>query len=67
MKGEGDILKIYFSDDTVEEVKLTAQLFSRVIILEAKNEKETAPLGEEYIEISRPFVNQLIAILDTDS
>ena len=38
MKGEGDILEINFSDDTVEEVRPTAQLFSRVIILEAKNE-----------------------------
>ena len=65
MKG-GDFLEIKFSDDTLEEVKLTAQLFSRVINLEAKGEKEIAPPGEEYIEVSWPIINQPIAILDTD-
>ena len=65
MKG-GDFLEIEFSDDTLEEVKLTAQLFSRVINLEAKGEKEVAPPGEENIEVSWPIINQPIAILDTD-
>ena len=65
MKG-GDFLEIEFSDDTLEEVKLTAQLFSRVINPEAKGEKEIAPPGEENIEVSWPIITQPIAILDTD-
>ena len=40
MKG-GDFLEIEFSDDTLEEVKLTAQLFSRVMNPEAKGGKKT--------------------------
>ena len=51
MKG-GDFLEIEFSDDTLEEVKLTAQLSCRVINLEAEGEKEIAPPGEENIEAS---------------
>ena len=65
MKG-GDFLEIEFSDDTLEEVKLTAQLFSRVINLDATDEKEIALPGEEYIDVSWPIINQPIAILDTD-
>ena len=65
MKG-GDFLEIEFSDDTLEEVKLNAQLFSRVMNLEAKGGKEIAPRGEENIEVSWPIINQPIAILDTD-
>ena len=57
MKG-GDFLEIEFSDDTLEEVKLTAQLFSRVMNLEAK--------GGKKIEVSWPIITQPIAILDTD-
>ena len=49
MKG-GDILEIEFSDDTLEEAKLTAQLFSRVINLEAKGGKELAPPGEKTLK-----------------
>ena len=65
MKG-GDFLEIEFSDDTLEEVKLTAQLFNRVITLEVKGGKEIAPRGEENIEVSWPITTQPIAILDTD-
>ena len=60
------ILEIEFSDGTFEEVKLTAQLFSRVINLEAKGKKEFAYPGEENIQVSWPIINQPIAILDTD-
>ena len=65
MKG-GDFLEIEFSDDTLEEVKLTAQLFSRVMTLEVKGGKEIGPPGEENIEVSWPITTQPIAILDTD-
>ena len=65
MKG-GDFLEIEFSDDTLEEVKLTAQLSCQVINLEAIGENEIAPPGEENIEVSWPIFNQPIAILDTD-
>ena len=65
MKG-GDFLEIEFSDDTLEEVKLTAQLFSRVMTLEVKGGKEIAPPGEENIEVSWPIITQPIAILDID-
>ena len=46
MKG-ADCLEIEFSDDTLEEVKLTAQLSCRVINLEAIGEKKFAPPAEE--------------------
>ncbi|MDC0191264.1 hypothetical protein OAJ77_08570 [Rhodospirillales bacterium] len=59
-------MEIKFSEDTLVEVKLTAQLFSRVMNLEAKGEKEIALPGEEYIEVSWPIINQPIAVLDTD-
>ena len=59
-------MEIEFSDDTLEEVKLTAQLFSRVITLHAKDGKEIAPPGEENIEVSWPIITQPIAILDTE-
>ena len=65
MKGD-DFLEIEFSDDTLEEVKLTAQLFSQVMNLDAKGEKEIAPPGEENIAVSWPIITQPIAILDTD-
>ncbi len=65
MKG-GYFLEIEFSDDTLEEVKLTAQLFSQVMNLDAKGEKEIAPPAEEDIEVSWPIITQPIAILDTD-
>ena len=63
---EGVSLEIEFSDDTLEEIKLTAQLFSRVMNLEAKGGKELAPPAEEKIEVSWPIITQPIAILDTD-
>ena len=59
-------MEIQFSDDTLEEVKLTAQLFSRVMALQAKDGKEIAPPGEENIAVSWPIINQPIAIQDTD-
>ena len=65
MKG-GDFLEIEFSDDTLKEVKLTAQLFSQVMNLDAKGEKEIAPPGEENIAVSWPIITQPIAILDID-
>ena len=65
MKG-GDFLEIEFSDDTLEEVKLTAQLFSQVMNLDTKGEKAIAPPGEENIAVSWPIITQPIAILDTD-
>ena len=65
MKG-GDFLEIEFSDDNLEEVKLAAQLFSRVMNLEAKGGKKFAPPAEEKIEVSWPIITQPIAILDTD-
>lgn len=65
MKG-GDFLEIEFSDDTLEEVKLTAQLSCRVMNLEAIGEKEITPPAEEHIEVSWPIITQPIAILDTD-
>ena len=48
MKG-GDFLEIEFSDDTLEEVKLTAQLYYRVMNLEAIGENKIAPPAEEDI------------------
>ena len=65
MKG-GDFLEIEFSDDTLEEVKLTAQLSCRVMNLEAIDENKIAPPAEEDIEVSWPIITQPIAILDTD-
>ena len=65
MRG-GDFLEIQFSDDTLEEVKLTAQLSCRVMNLEAIGENKIAPPGEENIAVSWPIINQPIAILDTD-
>ena len=65
MKG-GDFLEIEFSDDTLEEVKLTAQLSCRVMNLEAIGENKFAPPAEEDIEVSWPIIPQPIAILDTD-
>ena len=62
----GDLLEIECSNDTLEEINLTAQLFCQVMSLEAKGEKETIPPREENIEVSWPFINQSIAILDTD-
>ena len=59
-------MEIEFLDDTLEEVKLTAQLFIRLINLEEKGENEVAPPGEENIEVSWPIITQPIAILDTD-
>ena len=59
-------MEIEFSDDTLEEAKLTAQLFSRVMNLEAKGGKEIAPPGKETIEVSWPIITRPIAILDTD-
>jgi hypothetical protein len=64
MKG-GDFLEIEFSGDTLEGVKLNAQLFSRVINPVAKGEKQIASLGEKEIEGSWPIITQPIAILDT--
>jgi hypothetical protein len=65
MKGS-DFLETEFSDDTLEEVKLTAQLFSRVTNLEAIGGKEIAPPAEEDIGVSWPIISQPIAILDTN-
>lgn len=65
MKG-GDFLEIEFSDDTLEEVKLTAQLSCRVMNLEAIGENKIAPPAEEDIEVSWPIITQPMAILDTD-
>jgi len=65
MKG-GDFLEIEFSDDTLEEVKLTAQLSCRIMNLEAKGGKEIASPGVENIEVSWPIITQPMAILDTD-
>ena len=55
-----------FLDDTLEEVKLTAQLFSRGINPVAKGEKKIAPPEGKKIESSWPIITQPIAILDTD-
>ena len=64
MKG-GDFLEIEFSGDTLEEVTLNAQLYSRVMNPVAKGEKQIAPPGEKEIEGSWPIITQPIAILDT--
>ena len=65
MKG-GDLLEIEFSDDTLEEVKLIAQLSCRVMNLEAIGENKIAPPAEEDIEAAWPIITQPIAILDID-
>ena len=65
MKGV-DFLEIKFSENTLEEVKLTAQLPCRVMNLEAIGENKIAPPVEEDIEVSWPIISQPIAILDSD-
>jgi len=64
MKG-GDFLEIEFSGDTLEKVKLNAQLFSRVMNPVAKGGKQIAPPGGKEIEGSWPIITQPIAIQDT--
>ena len=58
-------MEIEFSGDTLEEVKLNAQLFSRVMNPVAKDEKQIPPPGEKEIEGSWPITTQQIVILDT--
>ena len=65
MKG-GKFLEIEFLENTLEEVKLTAQLSCRVINLEAIGENKIAPPAEEHFKVSWPIITQPIAILDTD-
>lgn len=62
-----DFLENKFSDDTLQKVKLTTKVFSQVITLIEKGEKETAPPGKEIIGVSWRIINQPIAILDIDT
>ena len=64
MKG-GEFLEIEFSGDTLEDGKLNALLFSRVMNPVAKDEKKIPPPGEKEIEGSWPIITQPIVILDT--
>ena len=57
-------LEIQFSDDMLEKVKLNSKIFSQVMTLIVKGEKETATPGKEIIEVSWRIINKPIAILD---
>ena len=59
-----DFLEIQFSDDILEKVKLNSKIFSQVMTLIVKGEKETAAQGKEIIEVSWRIINKPIAILD---